>query len=175
MEIHLTQALVRDFTLSDAPSLARHANNRKVWLQLRDGFPHPYTVGDAEAFIAKVLAPPGPPTIFAIEIEGEAAGAIGYFPRTDVERISAEMGYWIAEPFWGRGIATEAIRALTAWAIETHSLLRVYALPYANNPASCRALQKAGFECEGRLRSSAIKDGKVLDQFLYAYVVKQAG
>jgi ribosomal-protein-alanine N-acetyltransferase len=111
--------------------------------------------------------------MFAIEVDGEAAGGIGFVPHSDVERVSAEIGYWLGEPFWGRGIVAEALVAVTQYAIESHHLTRVFALPYARNTASCRVLEKAGYVVEGRLRRSCIKDGEVLDQMQYAYIAER--
>lgn len=170
MLIRLPNCAVRSYRASDAPSLARHADNRKIWLNLRDAFPHPYGVGDARAFIAKALSD-RPETMFAICVDDVAAGGIGFKLHADVERISAEIGYWLGEAYWNRGIATEALRALTLHAIERHGLKRVYAVPYETNPASVRVLEKAGYVLEGRMRRSALKDGRILDQLLYAYVV----
>jgi ribosomal-protein-alanine N-acetyltransferase len=170
MRIELGSCTVRSWEASDVPSLARYADNRKVWINLRDAFPHPYTRHDAEAFLAMVRRMAAE-TYFAIDVGGEAAGAIGYRVHEDVERVSAELGYWLGEPFWNRGIATDAVRAVTSLAVERHRLTRVYAVPYEWNPASCRVLEKAGYALEGRMRKSAVKDGKVVDQFLYAYVV----
>ena len=170
MQLTLTSCVVRSFRIADAEPLARHANNRKIWLNLRDAFPHPYTVGDARDFI-KSLRGRVPETTFAIDVDGEAAGSVGFVLRHDVERVSAEIGYWLAEPFWGRGIATEALTAVTAHAIATHGLTRIYAVPFAWNTASCRVLEKAGYVLEARLRNSAIKDGNLTDQLQYAFIV----
>jgi RimJ/RimL family protein N-acetyltransferase len=167
--LQLEHCVVRSWKRSDAKALAKHANNRKVWLNLRDAFPHPYGLADAKRFLDAALAR-DPETWFAIEVDGEAAGGIGYSPHQDVERVSAEIGYWLAEPHWGRGIMTEALRAVTAHAI-ARGLLRVYAVPYEWNAASARVLEKCGYVLEGRMRRSAIKDGQVIDQLLYAYVV----
>jgi ribosomal-protein-alanine N-acetyltransferase len=156
--------------MSDAESLAKYANNRKIWQNLRDGFPHPYLIENATAFITRVTSMK-PETMFAICIDHEVVGGIGFTLHSDVERISAEIGYWLGEPFWGRGIMTTALEAVTQYAIKEHQLTRVYAVPYDNNNASFRVLEKAGFELEGRMKKSAIKDGKILDQLLYAYVV----
>ena len=161
---------VRSWKLSDVESLARHANNRSIWLNLRDAFPHPYAKKDARAFLTAV-ADRTPETMFAIAVDGEAVGGIGFVLHPDVERVSAEIGYWLAEPFWGRGIVTEALAAVTAYAIKAHGLTRIYAVPFAWNAASCRVLEKAGYVLEGRLRKSAIKDGKLTDQLQYAYIV----
>ena len=169
MEIMLTRCAVRSWRTSDADALARHADNRNIWINLRDAFPHPYSKRDAREFL-KSLSQRQPETLFAIAVNDEAVGGIGFVLHPDVERVSAEIGYWLAEPFWGRGIATEALAALTAHAIQTHGLTRIYAVPFAWNAASCRVLEKAGYVLEGRLRKSAIKDGKLTDQLQYAFV-----
>lgn len=169
MRIPLTRCVVRSWKPDDAPSIARHANNREVWLNLRDAFPHPYTEEDAVRFIRAAMQR-RPETLFAIEVDGEAGGGIGYGIHPDVERVSAEIGYWLGQSFWGRGVMTEALRAVTRYAVETHGLTRVYAVPYEWNHASFRVLEKAGYVREARLRRSAIKDGRVIDQLLYAYV-----
>ena len=114
------------------------------------------------------LAKQPAPTVWAIEVEGEAAGGIGIELRTDVERVSAEIGYWLGERFWGRGIATEALQAVTAEAFKQFEITRLYAVPFADHAASVRVLEKAGYVKEGHLRQSAIKDGKLRDQSLYA-------
>ena len=168
---HLTlrTCVVRSWRTDDAESLQRHADNRKIWINLRDRFPHPYTLDDAHAFL-KMAMGMAPQTYFAIEVEGQAAGGIGYQPHEDVERVSAEIGYWLGERFWNRGITTEALAAVTALAVERHGLTRVYALPFEYNTASCRVLEKCGYVLEARLRRSAIKDGRIVDQFQYACV-----
>ena len=160
---------VRSWRTSDAESLLRHANNRNIWLNLRDAFPHPYTKHDARAYIRSVRERT-PETTFAIAVDDEAVGSVGFVLRTDVERVSAEIGYWLAEPFWGRGIATEALAALTQYAIVAHGLTRIYALPFAWNLASCRVLEKAGYVLEARQRRSAINDGEITDQMQYAFI-----
>jgi RimJ/RimL family protein N-acetyltransferase len=160
---------VRSWRPSDAAALVEHANNRKVWLNLRDRFPHPYTARDARAFLKSVLSV-RPETNFALDVDGHAVGGIAFRVQSDVERIGAELGYWLGETYWGRGIATAAVRAVTEHALTSHDLRRVFALPFADNRASARVLEKAGFALEGVLRSSAIKDGRVLDQLLYARI-----
>ena len=169
MQLMLKSCEVRSWRTSDADSLLRHANNRNIWLNLRDAFPHPYTKHDARAYIRSVRDRT-PETTFAIAVADEAVGSIGFVLRSDVERVSAEIGYWLAEPFWGRGITTEALMALTRHAINTHGLTRIYALPFAWNLASCRVLEKAGYTLEARLRRSAIKDGQITDQMQYAFI-----
>ncbi len=137
---------------------------------MRDAFPHPYALEDAQRFISMASAM-SPRTYFAIEVGGHVAGGIGYTLHGDVERIAAEVGYWLGAEFWGRGIATAAVRAVTELAFATHpELERLYAVPYASNPASARVLQKAGYRLEGTLRRSVVKDGRVLDQWMYSIV-----
>lgn len=168
MELILKSCEVRSWRASDLESLVRHADNRNIWIQVRDRFPHPYTDRDGRGFLKKMCAQ-SPETVFAIAVAGEAIGCIGYQPQGDVERVSAEVGYWLAEPFWRRGIATEALIALTQHAVRTHDLTRLFALSFASNPASSRVLEKAGYRLEARLRRSAIKDGRVVDQLQYAF------
>jgi ribosomal-protein-alanine N-acetyltransferase len=160
---------IRSWNRSDAAALVKYANNRRIWLNLRDAFPHPYTEGSAAAFLEMVEGQE-PTRFFAIATHEEAIGSIGISLNRDVHRLSAEMGYWLAEPYWGKGLMTEAVAKFTDYVLEHFQLLRVYAEPYASNTNSCRVLEKAGFLLEGRLRCSVIKDGKILDQFLYARV-----
>ena len=136
-------------------------------MQLRDRFPFPYELEHARTFVSWVTSQPSP-TVWAIEVDGEAVGGIGVELHTDVERVSAEIGYWLGEPLWGRGIATEALSAVTAEAFVRFDLTRIYAVPFADHAASVRVLEKAGYTLEGRLRQSAVKDGKIRDQLLYA-------
>jgi len=170
MELRLSLCTVRSWRPADAESLAKHANDRSVWINLRDQFPHPYTLGDARRFI-RTATSATPQTFFAIEVDSAAVGGIAFRLHDDVERVSAEIGYWLAEPYRGRGITTEALVAVTSYAIKTHSLTRVFAVPFEWNPASFRVLEKAGYVREGRMRRSAIKDGRVIDQMLYAFTV----
>ena len=169
MEIAGERVTLRAWRAADAPSLAKHANNENVASQLRDRFPHPYTLADARQFI-QAVSDARPTTLFAMVVEGDAAGGIGFFPGADVERFSAEVGYWLAEPFWGRGITVEAIRLMSAYAFETCNMLRLFALPFADNARSVRVLEKAGYTREALLRSSSVKYGKVRDQALYALI-----
>jgi RimJ/RimL family protein N-acetyltransferase len=170
MHIRLENCDVRTFLPSDARSIAFHANNRKIWLNLRDTFPHPYSLKDAREFIAEARSQT-PETDFAIAVEGRAVGAIGFRLLPDVERVSAEIGYWLGEALWGRGIVTEALVAMTQYGIEAYGLTRVFAVPFEWNPASMRVLEKAAYVLEGRMRRSAVKDGRIVDQLLYARVV----
>jgi RimJ/RimL family protein N-acetyltransferase len=167
--LSLTTCTIRPFCLADASSLALQANNRKVWRNLRDLMPHPYAESDAVEFISQTMAEPQP-TSFAIEVDGAARGAIGVKLRDNIERIGAELGYWLGEAYWGRGMMSEAVPAFTRWAIDRFQLVRVEAIVFEWNPASARVLEKSGFIREGVLRRSAIKDGQVIDRWMYAYV-----
>ncbi len=168
MHLQSGETVVRDWRAGDAAPLARHANDREVWLGLRDIFPHPYAVEDANGFIALATVMT-PRTYFAIEVDGAVAGGIGFTLRQDIERIGAEAGYWLGRAFWGRGITTAALQLVTAHAFAAHrELRRLWAVPFARNVASVRVLEKCGYRCEGRLRQSAIKDGVVCDQLMFA-------
>ena len=169
MHLSLRACEVRSWQIGDVASLVTHANNRKIWINVRDRFPHPYTPADGRAFV-RASRRAEPETNFAIAVAGAAVGAIGFMLQSDVDRVSAEIGYWLGEALWGRGIVTEALVAVTRYAIERHGLTRVFALPFAHNTASCRVLEKAGYVREGHLRRSAIKDGAIVDQIQYAFI-----
>jgi [ribosomal protein S5]-alanine N-acetyltransferase len=172
MELALDGCRVRSWRPADAASLARNADSRGVWLNVRDHFPHPYTHADAVGWLERVRESP-PETQFAIEVEGEAAGGVGFFLQQDVARRSAEIGYWLGERHWNRGIMTRVVRAVTDYGFETYGVIRIYAQVFAWNPASCRVLEKAGYRLEGRLRRAVVKDGHVLDQLVYARVLEE--
>src|SRR5215212_10298361 len=156
MSVSPPATVIREWRHADASALARQANDRGVWLGLRDRFPHPYGIGDALSFIA-LAEGMKPPTFFAIESEGALAGGVGYILGTDVERIGAEVGYWLGRAFWGRGIATAALQLITRHAFTAHpELRRLWAVPFTHNAASARVLEKAGYTREGTLRQSAI-------------------
>jgi RimJ/RimL family protein N-acetyltransferase len=165
----LRSCVIRPWALDDAVAVQRHANNRKIWLNLRDIFPHPYTLQDAHAFLGSVLKE-APTTTFAVANGSEAIGCIGLRLGTDVHRKTAEMGYWLGEPFWGRGIMSEAVQEFTRWAFDAFELQRIFAESFEANKASGRVLEKAGFACEGRMRANVYKDGKVLSSLIYARV-----
>jgi ribosomal-protein-alanine N-acetyltransferase len=167
MRLVLKRCIIRPWRLDDAESLAKHANNRKVWLGLRDLFPYPYTLDDAHEFLQKKITKQQS-TFFCIEIESAAVGGIGLQPGQDVHRHTATVGYWLGEEFWGRGIMTEAVAAVTDFCFDNFPLSRISAEVFANNPASARVLEKAGFTFEGRLKNNVLKDGKLLDSLLYA-------
>jgi [ribosomal protein S5]-alanine N-acetyltransferase len=167
VELKLERCTIRDWRMDDAESLAKHANNRRVWLGLRDLFPHPYTLEDGKTFIQRALNDQ-PARNFCIAIDGSAAGGIGIRIGEDVHRHVAELGYWLGEEFWGHGVMSEVVPAFISYCFDRFPLHRIYAEPYADNAASARVLEKAGFVLEGRLRKNVVKDGRVLDSLLYA-------
>jgi ribosomal-protein-alanine N-acetyltransferase len=161
---------LREWRHTDIPSIVRYANNRKIWLNLRDRFPHPYLESDAIAWITACLTPRGAETQFAIDQGGQAIGGIGFELLTDVHRMTAEIGYWVGEPFWGAGIATAAVRLATDYGFATLGLERIQAMVFEWNAPSARVLEKSGYVLEGRLRRSILKDGRLADSLLYARV-----
>ena len=167
MRLELPRCTVRHWAATDLMALVTHANNRHVSIHLRDRFPFPYEVEHGRTFLDWIIQQASP-TVWAIEVNGEAAGGIGVELHQDVERVSAEIGYWLGEAAWGRGVVTEALQAVTAEVFRRFELTRIYALPFADNRASVRVLEKAGYTLEGHLRQSAIKDGVIRDQLLYA-------
>jgi ribosomal-protein-alanine N-acetyltransferase len=160
---------LRPFRMEDADSLTRHAHNRKIAARLRDRFPFPYTKQDAKRFLSAVTKRDEHSTEFvlAIEVDGEAVGGIGVILGTDIERVSGELGYWLGEEYWGRGIVTAAIRQFAPWAMERFSLTRLHADTFHDNPASARVLEKAGFVRESVKRRAAIKHDEIKDLNVY--------
>ncbi len=169
MELKLKNCTIRPWQFGDEESLVRHANNYNVWRNLRDRFPHPYTLNDAREWV-QMASKEQSQTNFAITVGGEAVGGIGLVLKDDIYRRTAEIGYWLGEEFWGRGIVTEAVRALTDWSFEHFDLSRIYAGVLEWNPASMRVLEKAGYRFEARLRKGIVKEGQVMDEFIYAVV-----
>jgi RimJ/RimL family protein N-acetyltransferase len=160
---------VRSWEWRDRDALIRHANNRNVWLNLRDRFPHPYRLADARNWLDSVVGT-SPETNFAIALDDEAVGGVGFTVQHDVGYRSAEIGYWLGEEFWGRGIATDALIAVTEYAFSNYDLCRLYAHVFDWNPASARVLEKAGYQFEGRLKKSVTKNGQTIDQLMYALI-----
>lgn len=161
--------IVRNWRESDCESLPRFANNRRVWRNLKDRFPHPYTGADADAWLALSRTHPER-TGWAIEADSTAVGGIGLLPGEDVHAKSAHIGYWLGEPYWGRGIMTAAVRTVSDYAILQLGILRLEAPVFEWNPASMRVLEKCGFAREGVMRKSVFKDGELIDCVLYARV-----
>ncbi|MBX0292489.1 GNAT family N-acetyltransferase [Hymenobacter sp. HSC-4F20] len=170
LPLPLSSARLRPWRPSDAAALARYANDRKIWQNLRDTFPHPYTAEDAAYFLA-LVADNHQDLHLAIDVAGEAVGSIGIHFKTDVRRRSAEIGYWLAREQWGQGLATAAVRVLSDYVLAHFDICRLYAVVFASNPASGRVLEKAGYEREACMKRSIVKNGQMLDSFLYALVV----
>ncbi|MCU7496834.1 MAG: GNAT family N-acetyltransferase [Ignavibacteria bacterium] len=166
MVIDLGICRIRPWKFTDKESLAHYANNWNIWINLRDAFPHPYTVDDAEVWLNMVVNKK-PVTQFAIEVDEKAVGAIGFIIKEDVQRIQAEIGYWLAEEFWGHGIASAALKAVSEYAFHNFDIHRIYADVFEWNKASLRVLEKAGFELEVRQKKSIIKNGEIIDLFVY--------
>jgi len=162
MEIKL-----RPWKIEDADSLVENANNFDIARFMSDAFPSPYTLEDAKNFIA--FATKDEPThIFAIEIDGQAVGGIGIHPQADIMKKNAELGYWLGEKYWGKGIISKAIREIIPWAFNTYDITRIYARPFGSNMASQKVLEKAGFVLEARIKENIFKNGEYLDELIYA-------
>ena len=160
---------IRSWKAEDAKDLAEALNNKKTLDNLRDGLPFPYTVSDAQAYISAMLcADPGETYAWAITVDNIAVGSIGVFRKDNVHRFTAEMGYYLAEEHWGKGIVTQAIKQACRYIFGNTDIVRMFAQPYAFNIASCRVLEKAGFAYEGTLRNNAIKNGQLADMKMYA-------
>ncbi len=159
--------VLRPWRAEDAVDLAGCLNNRKILDNLRDGLPFPYTVQDARNFIAFCASVDGSKA-FAIAVEHRAVGSIGVYRQGNIHSRTAEMGYYLAEPYWGRGLATSAVRQACRRVFGTTDIVRIFAEPFARNAASCRVLEKCGFTLEGMLRQNAFKNGELLDMKLYS-------
>lgn len=169
IKIDLGGCQLRSYSLHDVAALARNADNPNVAAMLRDRFPHPYTEAHAAEWIAHALGQ-RPERNFAIATEQEVIGGIGLEFQQDVNAQSAEVGFWLAEPYWGRGITTRALVALTEHAFASFDLIRIFAMVFSSNKGSVRVLEKAGYDFEGRLRRSVVKHGRILDQLVYARI-----
>lgn len=159
--------LLRPWSVNDLESLVKYANNFNIAKNMTDQFPHPYSHENGKAFI-EFATKDSPIHIFAIEVNGEAVGGIGIHPQQDVQRKNAELGYWLAEPFWGKGIISKAIPQMVDFAFKTYPINRVYARPFGSNLASQRVLQKTGFILEATLEKTLFKNGEYLDELIYA-------
>lgn len=168
MEIFFEGILLRPWSIRDAAKLAIIANNKSIADNLRDGFPNPYTLDDAINWLTMILPVNFPPRFFAIVVEEVLAGSIGIVTKTDIYRKNFEIGYFLAVDYWGKGIATKAIKAATSYAFKDFDIVRVYAEPFADNDGSRRALEKAGFTLEATLRHNVIKNGLIKDSCIYS-------
>jgi RimJ/RimL family protein N-acetyltransferase len=147
----------------------KYANNYNVSKYMTNRFAHPYTHETGIDFI-KMAMQDKPVRIFAIEVNGEAAGGIGIHPQGDIYGKNAEIGYWLAEPYWGKGIVTGALKEIVEYAFDTFDVIRLFARPFSNNAGSQKVLEKAGFELEARLKKTIFKNGEFLDELIYSVV-----
>ena len=160
---------IRKWELSDAKELSMALSNRKVQDNLRDGLPYPYTEQDGVDYISAMLSADEKETFaFAITVDEKVVGSIGVFRQGNIHRQTAELGYYVAEEYWGKGIMTEAVKQICEYVFDKSDIVRIYAEPFEHNVASCRVLEKAGFQYEGTLRSNAVKNGKVIDMKMYS-------
>jgi ribosomal-protein-alanine N-acetyltransferase len=168
MHIITSSCILRDWVPGDVGSLARHANNPRIAATMRDAFPSPYLLEDAHRFISMATGP----TLnlfLAIDVKDEAVGGIGIHPLDDVKRRSAEIGYWLSESLWGKGIVTDAVGSLVPVAFERYDIVRLQAGIFSNNPASMRVLEKCGFIRKAVHRDAITKNGALLDEVMYVH------
>jgi len=168
MEIIFEGVVLRPWSIKDAEHLAVIANNKNIADSLRDGFPHPYSLSDAHNWLNSIIPINEPPRFFAIISENILTGSIGIVTKEDIYRKNVEIGYFLAQDFWGKGIVTKAVKAATAYAFSIFDIVRVYAEPYADNPGSRRVLEKAGFKCEAVFKNYVIKNGIIKDSCIYS-------
>lgn len=161
--------ILRPLQLADKSVLASLANNKNVSDKLRDYFPHPYSEQDAESFI-NLTKNESPQQSFGIVYNGQLCGVIGLIIQRDVYRLSGEVGYWIGEPFWGKGIATAAVQQITDYGFDKLNLTRVFAGVFEFNTASMRVLEKNGFENEAVFKQAVFKNGKIWNEHRYCKI-----
>lgn len=159
--------LLRSWRMDDAPSVAMYANNRAIWRNLRDVFPNPFTLQDAREWLVQRVSGCDDSVYLAIDVGGQAVGSIVCRLFQDIDAKNGEIGYWLGEPFWGRGVVGDAVRVFCDYLFDDLDLVRLQANVFGWNPASGRVLEKAGFELEGRLRKAVFKDGEVTDRLIY--------
>lgn len=172
--IETERLVLRSWTPEDVPALAKYANNPRIARNLRDAFPHPYSEADAGFFIREV-AMTHPDEVLAITRGGEAIGGIGAMPGTDISRLNCEIGYWLAEPFWGQGLTTEAVSAFCEYLFEHHAFIRIFATPFGSNKASQALLINCGFVLEAVFKQNLIKNGELEDEMVFAFRRPYAG
>lgn len=158
---------LRELSIKDKGQLASLCNNKKIWDNVRDYIPFPYTESDATDFIEHCRREK-PTTTFAIVKHAELVGVIGLVKQTDVYRLTAEIGYWVGEPYWGHGIATQAVKLITDYGFNKLGLIRIYTGIFDFNVPSQKVLEKAGYKLDCIFKSSVIKNGKVCDEFMYS-------
>jgi len=158
---------LRPWRISDLGNLIKYGNNSRIAANMTDAFPHPYTEQSGMAFIERISLDQ-PLKVLAISFNDVAIGSIGIFPLQDIFRKNAELGYWIAEPFWNKGVATKAIGLITDYGFSNFDLTRIFARPFGTNLGSQKALEKAGFFLEAHFEKTFFKNGEYLDELVYA-------
>lgn len=170
------ECVLRQWRPEDAGDLAETINNPNILNNLRDGIPYPYTVKDAEEFIGAMLAAdPANNFAFAVTVDDRAVGSISVSRCANIHSRTAEMGYYLGEAYWGKGLCTSAVRQACRHVFDNTDIIRIFAEPFSYNTASCRVLEKAGFLCEGILRKNACKNGRILDMKMYALLKAENG
>jgi Acetyltransferases, including N-acetylases of ribosomal proteins len=168
MEIFFEGISLIPWAISDASELALIANNKKIADNVRDAFPFPYSLKNAQDWLDLILVENDPPRFFAITIDKQVVGSIGIVSKTDIYRKNFEIGFFLSENFWGKGIATKAIKAATSYAFREFDIVRIYAESFSDNIGSRRALEKAGFTLEATLKRNIIKNGIIKDSCIYS-------
>jgi len=158
--------IIRQWTEDDLPNLVKYANNINIWNNLRNYFPHPYTAAAGKEWLKNTIGAT-PVVNFAIDLDGEAIGGIGLILNSDVYIMSAEMGYWIGEAHWGKGIGTEAVRQMVEYTFYYFDIIRLYAEVFETNKSSMRVLEKNGFYLEGVRRKAVLKNGVLMDDYIW--------
>ena len=162
---------IRKWKIEDAEELKNAINNEKILYNLRDGIPYPYTIENAQEFITQTLnAPKDSQYSWAILVDNKVIGSVGVFRKDNIHYQTAEIGYYIAEEYWGNGIMTKVITEVCNYIFNETDIIRIFAEPFAYNIPSCKVLEKAGFELEGILRNNAIKNNKILDMKMYSII-----
>ena len=159
--------VLRPWATADEASLVQHANNRNIWLNVRDRFPHPYTANDAKLWI-KIANRDTTMLNVAMEVDQQAVGGLGVVFKDDVYHRTAEIGYWLGETYWNRGLTSRAVASLSEYVFAHYDIVRLYAGIFEHNKASARVLEKAGYTFEARLRCSVTKGGQTQDELIYA-------
>jgi RimJ/RimL family protein N-acetyltransferase len=170
--INLDKAILRPWREDDAPALVKHANNPRIASNLRDAFPYPYTLSDAGKWL-NMVGDNREDVVLAIEVKGEAAGGIGLHGLKDVYRYNGEIGYWLSEHHWGKGIMSDAVEAMVEYAFAQTHWIRLFACIFENNPSSMRVLEKNGFKLEAVHRKAVMKEGVLMDEHVYALLKEQ--
>ncbi|MDU1892294.1 MAG: GNAT family protein [Dysgonomonas sp.] len=161
------EVILRKWKMTDLENLVKHANNYNIAKNLTDRFPYPYTEKDGREYIEMALIQ-NPIQMFAIDVDGNAVGSIGIFPQSDIHAKNAEMGYWLSEEYWGKGIMPKAINQIVEYGFNTFDITRIFAGPFGTNQQSQRVLEKAGFTLEAKFEKALYKNGEYIDELIYA-------